>query len=166
MKIPMAIASAVLLGGVLTACGGSDGDGGGGGGGIGGNGGSGSDYCKDMKAASTSFGDLGAGDAATMADAFAAFHKLASEAPGAIKDDWKTLDGAITTVEKAFESAGLKIEDFDKLASGEMPEGFDPTKLTGLTKEFQKLNGTEFTDASKAIETHAKTVCKVDLNAG
>lgn len=158
MKIPMAIASAVLLGGVLTACGGSDG------GGNSATGGSGSDYCKDIKEAAATFGDLDSGDSASIAAAFATFHKLADEAPGAIKDDWKTLDGAITTVEKALADAGLKVEDFDELQSGKIPEGVDVSKLTGLASEFQKLSSADFEKSSKAIETHAKSVCKVDLN--
>lgn len=156
MKIPLAIASAVLLGGVLTACGGGDG---------GGDGGKGSDYCKDIKGAAKTFGSLDSGDTASIGDAFATFHKLADEAPGAIKDDWKTLDGAITTVEKALADAGIKVEDFDKLQAGELPEGVDVEKLTGLATEFQKLSGAEFEKASKAIETHAKDVCKVDLDS-
>lgn len=158
MKIPLAIASAVLLGGVLTACGGSDS---GGGGALGGGG---SDYCKDIKGAAATFGDLGTGDSGSIGEAFATFHKLADEAPGAIKDDWKTLDGAITTVEDALSKAGIKLEDFEDLQSGKVPEGVDVSKLTGLATEFQKLSGAEFEKASKAIETHAKTVCKVDLN--
>jgi hypothetical protein len=157
MKIPLAIASTVLLGGVLTACGGGDG-------GSGGSGGSGSDYCKDIKAAAATFGDLDSGDTASLGDAFTTFHKLADEAPGDIKDDWKTLDGAITTVETALSDAGIKIEDFADLQSGKLPEGVDMSKLTGLASEFQKLSGAEFEKASKAIETHAKDVCKVDLN--
>ena len=160
MKIPMAIASAVLLGGVLTACGGSDG------GGSGGSGGSGSDYCKDIKKAAATFGDLDSGDTASLGDAFATFHKLADEAPGTVKDDWKTLDTAIGTVEKALSDAGLKIEDFDDLQAGKIPEGVDVSKLTGLASEFQKLSSADFEKSSKAIETHAKSVCKVDLNAG
>ncbi len=156
MKISLAIASVVLLGGALTACGGSD---------AGGTGGSSSGYCKDIKTASATFGSIDSGDTASIADAFATFHKLAAESPSAIKSDWKTLEGAITTVEKALSDAGLKIEDFDKLQSGEIPEGVDVSKLTGLASEFQKLSGAEFSKASKAIETHAKTVCKVDLNA-
>ena len=155
MKIPLAIASALLLGGVLTACGGSDG----------GIGGSGSSYCKDIKAAKATFGDIDSGDTASIGDAFATFHKLAGEAPGAIKADWKTLEGAITTVENALSDAGIKLSDFDKLQSGELPEGVDPTNLAGLASEFQKLSSADFEKASKSIETHAKDVCKVDLNA-
>lgn len=159
MKIPLAIASTVLLGGVLTACGGSDGGGGGA------TGGTGSDYCKDIKAASTTFGSLDSGDTASIGEAFTTFHKLADEAPGAVKDDWKTLDGAIKTVEDGLADAGIKIEDFDKLASGQLPEGVDQAKLASLASTFQKLSSAEFEKASKAIETHAKSVCKVDLNA-
>ncbi len=158
MKIPLAIASAVLLGGVLTACGGSDSGGGGA------TGGGGSDYCKDIKGAAATFGDFGSGDTTSIGDAFSTFHKLADEAPGAIKDDWKTLDGAITTVEDALAGAGIKLEDFDKLQSGQVPDGVDVAKLQGLATQFQKLSGAEFEKASKAIETHAKDVCKVDLN--
>lgn len=158
MKIPLAIASTVLLGGVLTACGGSDG-------GSGGSGGSGSDYCKDIKAAAATFGSLDSGDTASIGDAFTTFHKLADEAPGDVKADWKTLDGAIKTVEDGLADAGIKIEDFDKLASGQLPDGVDQSKLAGLVTTFQKLSSAEFEKASKAIETHAKSVCKVDLNS-
>jgi hypothetical protein len=159
MKITMAIASAVLLGGVLTACGGSDD-----GGGPGATGGGGSDYCKDIKGAAATFSDFGTSESSSISDAFATFHKLADEAPGAIKDDWKTLEGAITTIEDALESAGIKLEDFEKLQSGQVPEGVDVTKLQGLATEFQKLSGAEFEKASKAIEKHAKDVCEVDLS--
>ncbi len=159
MKITQAIATAVLLGGVLTACGGSDD-----GGALGGNGGSGSDYCKDMKEAASSFSDFGGGDAASISDAFTTFHKLADEAPAAVKADWKTLDGAIQTVEDALADAGIKIEDFDKLSKGQLPEGADPAKLAGLAGEFQKLSNAEFEKSTKAIEAHAKSVCKIDLN--
>ena len=159
MKIPLAIASTVLLGGVLTACGGSDSGGGGA------TGGSGSDYCKDIKSAAATFGSLDSGDTASIGEAFTTFHKLADEAPGAVKDDWKKLDGAIKTVEDGLADAGIKIEDFDKLASGQLPEGVDQAKLASLASTFQKLSSAEFQKASKAIETHAKSVCKVDLNA-
>src|SRR6185312_9782616 len=86
MKLSLALAGTALLAGTLTACGGS------GGGSPSGNGGSGSDYCKDLKSASATFGSLSGGDTAKLDSAFATFHKLAGEAPGAIKADWKVLD--------------------------------------------------------------------------
>lgn len=157
MKLPMAFAGAVLLAGTLTACGGSSGGGSG-------NGGSGSDYCKDLKSAAATFGSLSSGSTSKLDAAFATFHKLAGEAPGAIKKDWETLDTAIATIQKALADAGLKFSDLDKIQAGQTPPGFDPSKLAGLASEFTKLNTPAFTKASKDIETHAKTVCKVDLN--
>jgi hypothetical protein len=156
MKIPMALASAVLLAGTLAACGGGDG----------GSGGEGSDYCKDLKKASKTFDDLSAGDdLGSLDDAFKTFHKLADEAPSDIDEDWKKLDGAITTVEKALKDAGLTFDDLAKIQQGQVPEGVDTSKLQGLASEMSKLSSSDFTKASKSIETHAKKVCKVDLNA-
>jgi hypothetical protein len=154
MKIPLALASAVLLASTLAACGGDNG------------GGSGEDseYCKDIKRASKTFGDLNSGDVAQLDKAFATFHTLADEAPSEIEDDWKKLDSAITTVEKALKDAGLTFADLAKIQSGEVPEGVDVSKLQGLASEMSKLSSADFTEASKAIDTHAKKTCKVDLD--
>lgn len=159
MKLSLALAGTALLAGTLTACGGSSS-----GGGNAGSGGSSSDYCKDLKAASATFGSLSNGDTSKLDSAFATFHKLAGEAPGAIKADWKILDNAINTIQKALADAGLKFSDLDKIQAGQMPKGFDPSKLAGLTTQFSKLNNADFTKASKDITAHAKTTCKVTLN--
>ena len=156
MKIPMALASAVLLASTLAACGGGDG---------GGSGGSSSDYCKDLKSAKASFGDLSSGNLGDLDDAFKTFHKLADEAPSDIDEDWKKLDGAITTVEKALKDAGLTFGDLAKIQKGEIPEGVDTSKLQGLASEMTKLSSADYEKASNAIEAHAKKTCKVDLNA-
>jgi len=152
MKFSLALAGTALLAGSLTACGGSGGDGG-----------SGSDYCKDLKSASKTFGSLNSGDTSKLDSAFATFHKLAGEAPSSIKADWKTLDSAINTIQKALADAGLKFSDLDKIQAGQVPPGFDATKLAGLASKFTKLNTPEFTKASKAITAHAKKTCKVTL---
>lgn len=156
MKFSLAVAGTALLAGTLTACGG--GSGGSGGGGGGGDGGTGSNYCKDLKIASANFSSLSSGDTAKFDSVFATFHKLASEAPGSIKSDWQTLDGALTTVQKALDDAGLKFSDLGK-------PGTDPAKVAGLAKQFSNLNTPAFTKASKDIEAHAKNVCKVDISA-
>jgi hypothetical protein len=155
MKIPMALASAVLLASSLAACGGGDG----------GSGGASSDYCKDLKKAKASFGDLSSGNLGDLDAAFKTFHKLADEAPSDIDEDWTKLDGALTTVEKALKDAGLTFADLAKIQQGEIPEGVDTTKLQGLASEMTKLSSADYEKASNAIETHAKKTCKVDLNA-
>ena len=151
MNTPLALASAALLAATLAGCGGSDGPD--------------SEYCKDLKAASTKFDSLSGNDVSQLDDAFKTFHSLADEAPDEVKDDWATLDKGIVAVEKALNDAGLKFSDFAELQEGKMPEGVDVSKLQGLATEFQKLDSAEFEKSSKAIEKHAKDVCKVDLSA-
>jgi len=151
MKTPLALASAALLAATLAGCGGS-------------NDGPDSEYCKDLKAASTQFDSLESNDVSKLDEAFKTFHTLADEAPAEVKDDWKTLDSGITQVETALKKAGLKFSDFAELQEGKMPEGVDVEELQGLATEFQKLNSTEFDKASKAIEKHAKDECKVNLS--
>ncbi|TXL62959.1 hypothetical protein [Aeromicrobium terrae] len=152
MKTSLALATAAALLTTLSACGGDDG-------------GKGSEYCKDLKSASTQFDSLSSSDVSKLDEAFKTFHSLSKEAPGDVKDDWKTLDDGITQVEKALKEAGLKFSDFAQIQQGKMPEGVDVAKLQGLATEFSKLNSKEFDKASKAIEKHAKDVCKVNLTS-
>ncbi len=152
MNTPLALASAALMAATLAGCGGSDD-------------GPDSAYCKDLKSASNEFDSLAASDVSKLDDAFKTFHELADEAPGEVKDDWATLDKGIVAVEKALKDAGLKFSDFAALQEGKMPDGVDVEKLQGLATEFQKLDSAEFDKASKAIEKHAKDVCKVDLSS-
>ena len=156
MKIPMAVASAVLLASTLGACGGGDGGDGGG---------SGGDYCKELKKVKASYGGLSSGDIGDLEGAFKSFHKLADDAPSEIEDDWKTLDGGVAKLEKALKDAGLKLSDLAKIQQGQMPEGVDASKLQGLAVEMGKLSSADFEKASKAIEAHAKKTCKIDLSA-
>ena len=150
MKTPLALASATLLAVTLAGCGGSDD-------------GPDSEYCKDLKAASTRIGSLTSGDASTLDDAIKDFHTLAGEAPDEVKDDWKTLDEGMRTVEAALKKAGLKPSDLEELQNGKLPEGVDVEKLQGLATDVQKLSGPEFTKANDAVTKHAKDVCKIDL---
>ncbi len=152
MKTPLALASAALLAATLAGCGGSSD-------------GPDSEYCKDLKSASNQFDSLSSSDVSKLDEAFKTFHTLADESPSDVKDDWATLDKGITSVEKALKDAGLKFSDFASLQEGKMPDGVDVAKLQGLATEFQKLDSAEFDKASKAIEKHAKDVCKVDLSS-
>jgi hypothetical protein len=153
MKLSLALAGAILLGGTLAACGGSD-DGGGAGG----------DYCKDLKSATSEFKTLESGDYARFDTVVTTIHKLAGEAPGDIKDDWEVLDGALSTIVKAFDDAGIKLSDLDDIQAGKIPEGVDMSKLAGLSTTLGDVSSEKYTDASKNIEKHAKDVCKVDLS--
>ncbi|MEJ7635712.1 hypothetical protein [Aeromicrobium sp.] len=151
MKISLALAGAVLLGTTLVGCGGD-----------GGSGGKDSDYCKDLKASEKSISGLSSAGA-KLEEAFPKFHKLAAEAPSDIESEWKTLDGALLSIEKALKDAGLSVADLDQIIAGKTPDDIDVEAMTKLSSEFQKLADADFTKASKKIEKHAKDVCKVTL---
>lgn len=150
MKKTLAFAGVLLVAGSLTACGGD--------------GGSDSDYCNDLKAASTKYKDVGSGDVAALEDAFKTFHELADEAPSDIKNDWKTFDTALTGLQDALDDAGLKLSDLAELQANKLPAGVDQAKLTELATKVSELGNADFSKASKAIEKHAKDTCKVDLS--
>lgn len=163
MKISLAVAGVVLLGSTLAACGGSDGSDGGGSTNGGDASGGGGDYCQDIKAAKKTFSGVTGSSAAGLEDAFATFHKLADEAPSDVKDDWKVLDEAATTIEDGFKEAGIKLSDLDDIQAGKLPEGLDASKLTSLATKLSDLTGQKFTDAQEAIAKQALADCKVDL---
>jgi len=152
MKISVAIAGVLLVGGAVAGC----------------SGGSGSEndaYCKDVKKAQSDFSALGEGDFAKLDEAFKTFHTLADEAPSKIEPDWKVLESAITSMEKGFKEAGLKVSDLAEMQQGKLPEGVDPAKLEGLVSTMSKFSDAKFKTASDRIAKHAKDVCKVDINS-
>jgi hypothetical protein len=138
--------------------------------GCGGGGGSGAsgDYCSELKADKTYFESLNGSspDLSKLDQVFTRMHTLADDAPDEVASDWKTLDGAITTIENALKEAGLKPSDLAGLQSGQLPQGVDPSKLAALAPKLQALDGSKFSDAADAISKNAKDTCGVDLNAG
>jgi outer membrane murein-binding lipoprotein Lpp len=152
-----AILFSVLVSTSLVAGCGSSGDSGGSG--------ASSSYCKDLKAAKADFGSLSSStpDFEKFGEAVAALHKLADEAPSEINDDWKTLDGALTALEKALDDAGMSFKDLGALTAGQLPEGVSQEDVQALAPKLQSAFGDDVTKASKNIEKHAKSKCGVDL---
>jgi hypothetical protein len=141
---------------VLSACGG-------GGGGSSASG----DYCSELKADKTYFQSLNGDnpDLSKLDEVFSRMHTLAGDAPSEVASDWKTLDGAISTIENALKEAGLKPSDLAGLQSGTIPKGVDIQKLQALAPKLQALDGSAVSDAADAIAKNAKDKCDVDLNA-
>jgi hypothetical protein len=164
MRTATVLVSTVLLGASLVSgCGSS--------GGISGNSGSSSAYCKDLKAAKTDFASLQGStpDFNKLDDAFAAFHGLAKKAPSEISAEWKTLDGAITSLEATLKSVGLSAKDLGALVGGTLPEGMTAEDLQELGPKLQTafadLDNEEFSKATDKIEKNAKSECDVDLTS-
>ena len=124
-------------------------------------------YCDELKADKTYFESLSGSNAdlSNFDQVFAKVHTLAADAPANVADDWKTLDGAITTIESALKEAGLKPSDLAGLQNGKVPQGADLSKLQSLLPKLQSLNSTDVSDAAKNISDDAKKSCDVDLGA-
>jgi hypothetical protein len=143
------LAVLTLSAGLLTACGGGGSDA----------------YCSELKSDKTYFNSIGSGnDPAKIDKAFEKFHSLAKKAPDEVADDWKVLDDAITTIQKALKDAGVSFADLAKAQGGQLPKGVDPQKLAAIAPKLQSLSGAKFTKATKAIEKHAKDTCNVNLS--
>ena len=148
MRTPLVLAALALTVSSLSGCGGSESDA----------------YCKELKADKAYFSNSSP-DFDKLDKAFDKFHSLADKAPDAVAKDWKVLDGAITTVEKALKDAGITFSDLPKLQQGQVPKGADPNKLAELAPKLQGLNDAKFQKAGDAIEKHAKDTCKVKLGS-
>ena len=83
-----------------------------------------------------------------------------------MKKDWEVLEKAFTAFVDALDKAGLKPEDLEGLAAGDIPDGVDLDELNSAMEEAQALSGEEFEKATDAIEKHAKDECNIDLDAG
>jgi hypothetical protein len=143
---------------ILSACGG-----GGDGGGSNASGG----YCTELKADKTYFESLSGAnsDVSQLGTVFEKVHTLAADAPSNVSADWKTLDGAITTIESALKDAGLKASDLAGLQSGQVPKGVDLAKLQALAPKLQGLSSSGVSKAADNIAADAKKNCGVDLTA-
>jgi hypothetical protein len=145
-----------LAAGVLAGCGG------------GGSGSSASgDYCSELKADKAYFASFSGSspDLAKLGEVFTRMHTLAGDAPDDVAADWKTLDGAITTIENALSDAGIKPSDLAQIQKGQIPKGADIAKLQALGPKLQALDSSGVSDAADAIAKNAKDKCGVDLKA-
>ena len=155
MRTSIAFAALTLTLASLTGCG------------SGSSSGADSSYCKELKADKAYFASLGSGspDVSKLDDAFAKMHSLADKAPSAVADDWKVLDGALTSITDALKDAGISFADIAKMQQGQIPKGADPQKLAALAPKLQEMSSAKLETASKNIEKHAKSTCKVTLGS-
>lgn len=140
---------------VLAACGG------------GGSSHSAGGYCDELKADKTYFESFSGSnpDLSKLGDVFTRMHQLAADAPSNVAADWKTLDGAITTLENALTSAGIKPSDLAAMQKGQMPQGADLQKLQALAPKLQALSSSDVSAAADKITADAKTSCGIDLSS-
>jgi acetyl-CoA acetyltransferase len=126
-----------------------------------------SGYCQELKTDKAYFQSLNSADPdiSRLDDAFTRMHSLAKAAPAAVAEPWKTLDGAVTTIEDALDEAGISLDDLARMQDGEMPDGVDLEKIAALGPRLEALGGQEVDDAAQRIAEHAKDQCGVDLQS-
>jgi hypothetical protein len=141
---------------ILTACGGG-----------GGSSSSSGGYCLELKSDKQYFAAISGSnsDVSQLGTVFEKVHTLAADAPSSVSADWKSLDGAISTIEDALKAAGLKTSDLAGLSSGKLPPGVDPAQLQALVPKLQSLSSSDVTTAANNIAADAKKNCGVDLTA-
>jgi hypothetical protein len=124
-------------------------------------------YCKELKSDKAYFDTLGGSspDVSKFDDAFARMHSLAGKAPSPVKDDWKTLDGALTSITDALKDAGISFADIAKMQQGQIPKGTDPQKIAALAPKLQAMSSAKVEAASTAIKKHAQSTCHVKLGS-
>jgi hypothetical protein len=157
MKRTVLVVAVFVMGATLSACG-DDGDSGGS---------SAGDYCDQLKDAQDEVEgvDFTTLDDQKYDDLVGQFNDLEDAAPEEVKDDWTTLNGALTDFKGLLDDAGISLDDLSGLQSGQVPDGVDVSKLQELGTKMQELtdNG-DFEDASDAITQHAKDECGIDLD--
>lgn len=154
----IALAAAALLLGTTAGCSGGSSD-------QAGSDASTQQYCAALKSAQREFGAINSGDVtpANLDKILDRMHSISEQAPPAVADDWKKLDGAISGLRSGLDNLGLSFKDLSdpkKLAQ------VDPQKLRQFGRQMQALGGQQFDKAGKAIEKHAKQVCHLDLGKG
>ncbi len=162
MKKTFALASIVLMGSSLVACGSSSNNSGSGSGGSGSSG----SYCDTLQSvkndiASGAFNKLSQSEFDALQSKISA---VQSSAPGNVSGDWKALGDYLGQFESLFKDAGLTMDDLQTLEAGHLPKGVDQSTLTTLSTKLAKLSGTaNINVATTAIEKSAKSDCQIDL---
>ncbi|HEX3932654.1 MAG TPA: hypothetical protein VHW64_18305 [Nocardioides sp.] len=159
MRIKTGIGSVALTmtASLLAACGG----------GGGGSSHSAGSYCDELKTDKTYFESFSGSnpDLSKLGDVFTRMHQLAGDAPSNVAADWKTLDGAITTLESALKAANIKPSDLAAMQNGQMPQGANLQKLQALAPKLEALSSSGVSSAADRISADAKKSCGIDLSS-
>lgn len=137
-------AAASLLLGALVGCGSSGGD-----------------YCKELEAEQERFAEMqqdssGLGLLAQRP----LLGRLAEKAPDDLRDEWKTLLGALDAFDRTLADVGVEPEDF---VDGEPPAELSPEQRTRIARAADELASIDVVEAANGIEQQAKDVCKLQL---
>jgi hypothetical protein len=151
MRRSVALAAALLVAAALAGCGEDT-----------------EAYCSSLEDAQADLEALRDGDLARLEETLDRIRQIGGDAPGEIRDDWETLNGALTELTDGLAAAGIDVDDLEglqaDLESGRPPEGVDRGKLLELAAAVQGSFG-EMRDSLEAIELHARDECDIQLGS-
>lgn len=137
-------AAAVLLLGALAGCGSS-----------------GEDYCQLLEAEQERFAEMQEDSSGLgLLTQRPLLARLADKAPDDLRDEWKTLLGALDAFSGTLEEAGVEPGDF---VDGEPPAGLSAEQRELIAEAADDLAALEVVEAANGIEQQAKDVCKLQL---
>jgi hypothetical protein len=121
-----------------------------------------SKYCDDLASAEENFRSLETADFSNFGEFAEQVEGLAKDAPSEVKDDWKVISDSFNSFIDALEELGLEPQDLGK----ELPPGVDPNAFTEAMAIARTWSEAAFTDASEAIDKHAKDECNFEFTGG
>lgn len=141
--VSTAVATVLLLG-ALAGCGSS-----------------GEDYCEALEAEQERFAEMqqdssGLGLLAQRP----LLGRLAEKAPDDLRDEWKTLLGALDAFDRTLAEVGVEPEDF---VDGEPPAELGAEQRARIARAADELASLDVVEAANGIEQQAKDVCKLQL---
>ena len=140
------LASLAVIASLLSGCSGDEGN----------------QYCDSLKSAEENFRSLETADFTNFGEFADQVEGLAKDAPSEVKDDWKVISDSFKDFIDALAKVGLEPQDLGK----ELPPGVDPNAFTEAMAIARTWSESEFTDASEAIDKHAKDECNFDFTGG
>lgn len=158
MKIISAVTAALVLGSILSACGGDDTK-------------ARAEaarvvaYCAALEQAAPQIKAFSPQDPdfKKMQDYFDLMQGLSKKSPASVHPAWSVVNFDYTEIEKAAKAANLDFSSIPKVLKGKVPKDAKPEKFPALNAAFDYLASVNLATANKAIVADAASVCKIDL---
>jgi hypothetical protein len=120
-----------------------------------------SDYCEAVEGHQKELSDiLGKGGPTALLEALPIFEELEQKAPRDIRDEWDTVIGALHSLKKALEDAGVDPATYD---SKHPPPGLSKSERERIEAAASDVADPRTSAALTGVDQQARDVCKTPL---
>ena len=121
-------------------------------------------YCDAVEDHQQELGEvLGDGSPDALLKALPIFEDLRDQAPEDIRDEWKTVIGALEGLQQALDDAGVDPATYDR---DHPPDGLSQADKDAIDVAASRLTSEETVTAFSAVDQQAKDVCGTPLQIG